>query len=98
MEIRHSHCLGRETAYERLCSIMEEFAAKYQAVKVKSAEWNPEKDHLDFLLSRNGFSIEGDLYLTDSEVRLEADVPWLLRPFQAEVELAIREELEKRLS
>ena len=75
----------------------------YEVYKEKLAdhrptlEWTGEDDAI-LGFSVMGKTIEAGIRITDAEVRIEGDMPFLFRPFQGKVEKVLGSEIEKWLA
>jgi hypothetical protein len=74
----------------------------YEVYKVKLADHRPTltwktPDDAKLGFSVMGKTIEADITITDSEVRIHGDMPFLFRPFQGKVEKVLGSEIEKWL-
>jgi hypothetical protein len=74
----------------------------YEAYKVKLADHRPtltwtSQDDAKLGFSVMGKTIEAGIRITDDEVRIEGDMPFLFRPFQGKVEKVLGSEIEKWL-
>lgn len=74
----------------------------YEVYKVKLADHRPSltwktPDDAKLGFSVMGKTIEADISITDTEVRIDGDMPFLFRPFQGKVERVLGGEIEKWL-
>ena len=74
----------------------------YEVYKVKLADHRPTltwqtPDEAKLGFSAVGKAIEADIRITDTEVRIEGDIPFLLRMFQGKIEKVLGSEIEKWL-
>jgi hypothetical protein len=72
----------------------------YETYKVKLADHNPSLKWSTDSDAALSFSVLGkiltvDIRITDDEVRIEGDMPFLFRPFQGKVEKVLGDEMEK---
>lgn len=72
----------------------------YEAYRVKLADHNPSLTWQNDSQAKLGFtvlskSLSVDIRLTDDEVRVEGDMPFLFRPFQGKIESVLGGEIEK---
>lgn len=72
----------------------------YEAYKIKLADHDPKlawKTDCDATLTFSvmGKTLAADITITDSEVRIEGDMPFLFRPFQGKVEKVLGSEIDK---
>lgn len=74
----------------------------YDVYKVKLADHRPTltwttPDDAKLGFSVMGKTIEAGIRITDEEIRIEGDMPFLFRPFQGKVEKVLGGEIEKWL-
>jgi hypothetical protein len=72
----------------------------YETYKVKLADHKPMLSWKSDSEGALAFSVLGktlsvDIHITDTEVRIEGDMPFLFRPFQGKVERILGDEIEK---
>lgn len=72
----------------------------YEAYKVKLADHKPALRWSSDCEAELSFSVLGktlmvEIHVTDDEVRIEGDMPFLFRPFQGKVEKVLGAEIEK---
>ncbi len=72
----------------------------YETYKVKLADHKPALSWTTDSEGELAFSVLGKtlrvgIHITDIEVRIEGDMPFLFRPFQGKVERVLGEEIEK---
>jgi hypothetical protein len=72
----------------------------YDAYKVKLADHNPTLKWRGDCEADLGFSVMGktiavQISVSDEEVRVEGDMPWMFRPFQGKIEKVLGSEIEK---
>jgi len=75
----------------------------YEVYKVKLADHRPSLTWTSPDDAKLGFhvlgkTIEAGIRITDDEVRIEGDMPFLFRPFQGKVERVLGSEIEKWLT
>ena len=90
------HNLGQKTALTRIKGRISELLDQYPDVKNTKVNWVEYVG--EFSGTYKGFSVTGTLRVTESSVTVEADLPFVLRPFKSRIEEAIREELKELLS
>ncbi len=72
----------------------------YEAYKVKLADHNPTLTWKTPTEADLGFSVMGkniavQIHVSDEDVRVEGDMPWMFRPFQGKIEKVLGSEIEK---
>lgn len=72
----------------------------YEAYKVKLADhkpalvWHTESEgELSFSVMSKTLSVQ--IHVSDLEVKIEGDMPWMFKPFQGKVERVLGDEIEK---
>lgn len=96
LSITLPHTLGRDQAAERLNSFMERLKEKHQdRVGDLQEEW--EGDTLKFSFTTFGFKISGVGTLSESEVKMDIDLPFAAMMFKGKIEGEIRETLTRIL-
>lgn len=72
----------------------------YEAYKVKLADHKPQLTWKTDCEGELAFTVLGktlkvDIHISDAEVRIEGNMPFLFRPFQGKVEKILGDEIEK---
>ncbi len=99
MQITYPHNLGREEAYQRINSMLNEMKEQYKGdINASQAFWNSSKDMMDFWLEAQGIKITCQVYLTEKDVRIELKLPFLIKSLSGRLEKTLKGELERRLS
>jgi hypothetical protein len=75
----------------------------YEAYKTRLADHQPslrwkgaDRGEIEFTVLRKTLTV--DVAIDDRELRLEADMPFLFRPFQGKIERVLGEEVQKWLT
>ncbi len=90
IDIRRSHTLGKEVAKQKAESL-----AKGMETKL-GIRWRWEGDKITFdAPSGAAKGATGNVGVTDSEVRVEIDLPFLLRAVKGTIEGRVNDELNK---
>ncbi len=90
------HVLGRDVAAERLKHFMERLKEKHQdKVGDLKEEWSG--DTMKFSFTTFGFKISGTGALTESDVKMDIDLPFAAMMFKGKIESEIRETLTRIL-
>ena len=91
------HQLGQQEALNRLKGMLAQVKENYGShVTDLEERWTDSGG--DFSFKAMGFTISGDLTVTDSKVMIDAEYPWAAKPFQGTIETTIRERAERLLS
>jgi hypothetical protein len=96
MKMNVPHELGRDEALLRLKSLLGDMKQQY-GDKVTDLQENWTDAGGTFSFKAMGFKLSGTLDVTDTEMRLDGDLPWAAKPFQGTVEATIRERAERLL-
>lgn len=92
IDIRRSHTLGKETARQRA-----EIIAKGMESKL-GIRWRWEGDTIKFdAPSGAAKGATGIVGVSDSDVRVEIDLPFLLRAVKGTIESRVNDELNKHM-
>lgn len=85
---------------ERIKVVIEK---AYDAYKTKLADYNPsltwENDRkaiVEFTIMRK--KIDANFNITENEVRIEGNIPFLFKPFQGKIERVVGKEVERWLA
>lgn len=99
MEVKRNYNCGKKEAYKRVDTLLTELQDKYgDMIGNPTKSWNSSNDKMDFSFNAKGFTIIGNVVLTDNQLILDGKLPWLARPFSGKIETAIKGELEKLFS
>lgn len=96
MKVNVAHQLGRDEALKRVQNLLTDMKQQY-GDKVTDLEENWTDAGGTFSMKAMGFKLSGTLDVSDSEMRLDGDLPWAAKPFQGTVESTIRECAERLL-
>ncbi|PIV12655.1 MAG: hypothetical protein COS47_01490 [Candidatus Nealsonbacteria bacterium CG03_land_8_20_14_0_80_36_12] len=92
--IEKEHNLGKEEVKKKAEQIFLRYKEEYQdEIADFQQDWN--KDELIFSFSTRGFNIIGRIFVSDMNIRLEVDLPFLARFFRGRIEAGIRNNLDK---
>lgn len=91
------HSLGKGEALKRLQTMLSSVKENYGSqVTDLQEQWTDNGGNFSF--KAMGFKIDGDLVVTDTEVRTDVEFPWAAKPFQSTIETTIRERAQRLLS
>lgn len=94
MEIPHD--LSQEEARTRVQGMISTLREQYgDKISDLHEEWNGDTGK--FSLRAMGYKLAGTLQVTDSNVKVDGDLPWAAKPFQGTIEATIRERTERLL-
>lgn len=74
-----AHSLGKEEALRRIKPALGKASASFPVLTVEQEIW--KQDRLDFRVRALGQVAAGKVQVSDSNVRLEVTLPWLLHKF-----------------
>lgn len=86
IDISKSHTLGKETAKTRASALLDKLAESY-GIK---GTWNGD----NFKIEK---PVTGNCAVTDTVVRIEIDLPLMMRPMKGKIETRVNDELAKAL-
>lgn len=90
IDIRRSHTLGKEIAKQKAESLAKGMEAKL------GIRWRWEGDHIKFdAPSGAAKGATGQVGVTDSDVHVAIDLPFLLRAVKGTIETRVNDELNK---
>lgn len=81
--------LARKATHKAFESYKQRFA-KYDP----TVDWSTE-DRANVSFSAKGVTLEGNIEITDSDVNLELNVPFILKPFKKKAVGVIEDEIQK---
>jgi putative polyhydroxyalkanoate system protein len=92
IDVRRSHALPKEEARKRAEELARAMQQRFEL------EWHWEGDRILFEAPRGAAKgTRGSVDVTESEVRVQIDLPLLLRVMKAKVEAKVQEKLSKAL-
>jgi hypothetical protein len=96
MKIAYKHKKTKDESYEILDIFLSELQKQYkESVESYSKKWNDSKDIMEFSVSAKGIKISGKMQLYDNLVVIEADLPFLVRFYQNQLESMIKQKLKE---
>jgi putative polyhydroxyalkanoate system protein len=88
IDVRRTHALPKEEAMKRAEDLAKAMQSKFDL------DWHWEGDHILFEAPRGAAKgTKGSVEVTNSEVRVQIDLPFLLRVMKGTVESKVREKL-----
>ncbi len=88
IDVRHAHTLPKEEAKKRAEVLAKSMQSRFDL------EWRWEGDHIVFEAPRGAAKgTKGSVEVTNSEVRVQIDLPFLLRMMKGTVESKVTEKL-----
>ncbi|HEX4445575.1 MAG TPA: polyhydroxyalkanoic acid system family protein [Polyangiaceae bacterium] len=92
IDIRRPHALPKEEAKKRAETLAAELQSKLDL------QWRWEGDHIRFEATKGAAKgTTGTVEVTDSVVRVQVDLPFLLRVLKGKVESKVNEKLDNLL-
>lgn len=93
MKKTFEHGLSKERAKKVTQKAIDAYAEKF-------ADYNPQAnwvtdDRAEVSFSAKGVTLEGSFQLTDSDIVMEMDIPFLLKPFKGKAVDVIEKEIDK---
>lgn len=96
MNVNVPHQLGKDEAITRLQNLLKDMKQQYgDKVTDLQEEWTDAGG--SFSMKAMGFKLSGTLSVTDTDMKLDGELPWAAKPFQGSVETTIRERAERLL-
>lgn len=90
IDIRRQHTLGKDVAKQKAETLAKGMESKL------GIRWNWQGDHIKFdAPSGAAKGATGQVSVTDSDVRVEIDLPFLLRAVKGTIETRVNDELNK---
>ena len=97
MEIRRDHNMTMDSAVQLANQILPEFIEK-AGDNVSNIQQQWDGNVLRFAFQAHGMNIKGTLLVTDDEIIIESELPFMARPFEGVVRSAIELKLDTLLS
>ena len=96
MRIEYKHNKTKDESYTLLDGFLSELQEQYKdSVQDYSKSWNDSKDVMEFSVSARGINISGKMQLYDNLVVIQADLPFLVRFYQSQLESMIKQKLKE---
>ena len=97
MEIRREHNMTMDSAVQLANQILPGFIEK-AGDNVSNIERQWDGNVLHFAFRTHGMNIKGTLLVTDDEIIIESELPFMARPFEGVLRSAIELKLDTLLS
>ena len=97
MEIRRDHNMTMDSAVQLANQILPEFIEK-AGDNVSNIQQQWDGNVLRFAFRTHGMNIKGTFLVTDDEIIIESELPFMARPFEGRVRSAIEQQLDILLS
>ncbi|HEV2128862.1 MAG TPA: polyhydroxyalkanoic acid system family protein [Thermomicrobiales bacterium] len=96
MSMQIPHSLSKEEAQSRVQGMITNLKEQYgDRISDLNEEWHGDTGQFSFRAM--GYKLAGTLQVTESDVRVNGDIPWAAKPFQGTIEATIRERTERLL-
>lgn len=95
-DVNVPHSMSKEAALEKLQYFSEKIQEKH-GDKIKDYEQSWEGDRCGFAFKTMGLRIDGGLTVSESEVRVEGNLPFAAAMFKGQLIGAMEEQLKKLL-
>lgn len=82
-----THTLGKDEVLKRLHPALSKAAQSFPVLMIEQETW--DGDRMDFRIRAMGQQISGNVQVFDTNVRVEAGLPWLLAKFATAVQKTI---------
>ena len=97
MEIRRHHNMTRDAAVQLSDQILPGFIEQ-AGDNVSNIQQQWDGNVLRFAFRTHGMNIKGTFLVTDDEIIIESELPFMARPFEGRVRSAIEQQLDILLS
>ena len=97
MEIRRHHNMTRDAAVQLSDQILPGFIEQ-AGDNVSNIQRQWDGNVLRFAFRTHGMNIKGTFLVTDDEIIIESELPFMARPFEERVRSAIEQQLDILLS
>jgi hypothetical protein len=97
MEIKRDHNMTMESAVQLANQILPGFIEK-AGDNVSNMQQQWDGNVLHFAFHTYGMNIKGTFLVTDDEIIIESELPFMARPFEGRVRSAIEQQLDILLS
>ena len=97
LKMNFPHQLGRQTAQERLQTLLEKVKHRYGG-QVSNLQESWAENVLDFGFTTYGFGIKGNITVEENEVRLDGQIPFAAMMFKGKLEQGLREQMTRLLA
>jgi hypothetical protein len=97
LKMNFPHQLGRQTAQERLHTLLAKVKHRY-GDQVSNLRESWSDNVLDFGFSTYGFGIQGNVTVDENEVRLDGQIPFAAMMFKGKIEQALKDTMTKTLA
>jgi hypothetical protein len=96
MKIVKDHGMARQWAKDTVDALLPTLVQRHgDSMSNPKGEW--KEDVFNFSFEARGFKIKGTLEVTDTQVILDAKLPFLARPFEGMIRTNIERELDQIL-
>ena len=91
------HTLGKSEALSRLKHLLDDMKERHGS-QVSDLQEHWTQDGGTFSFKAMGFKISGAMAVSDTDVKIDGEFPWAAKPFQGQIEGAIRERAARLLA
>lgn len=91
------HTLGKEEALNRLTGLLAQAKAQY-GDRITDLHENWTDNGGTFSFKAMNFKISGSVDVSDTNVEINGEYPWAVKPFQGTIEATLRERAERLLA
>ncbi|MGC4108293.1 MAG: polyhydroxyalkanoic acid system family protein [Thermomicrobiales bacterium] len=91
------HSLGKDEALTRLKNLLVDMKERHGS-QISDLQENWTANGGTFSFKAMGFKISGKMEVSDTDVKIEGEFPWAAKPFQGQIEGAIRERAARLLA
>lgn len=91
------HSLGKDEALGRLKHLLEDMKERHGS-QINDLQEHWTHDGGTFSFKAMGFKISGKMEVSSTDVKIDGEFPWAAKPFQGQIEGAIRDRATKLLA
>lgn len=91
------HTLGQDEALDRIKTLLADMKERHGG-QISDLQENWTANGGTFSFKAMGFKISGAMAVSDSDVKIDGEFPWAAKPFQGQIENAIRERATRLLA
>lgn len=91
------HTLGQDEALNRIKNLLADMKERH-GNQISDLKENWTADGGTFSFKAMGFKISGAMAVSDADVKIDGEFPWAAKPFQGQIEGAIRERAARLLA
>ena len=95
MEAKYSYKFSKEEAPGIVEKMMAELRDNGKDIDRLSWKWNSKKTNLYFTVTAMGFNVKGEVSISNDEIKVSADLPFMAWAFSPDIKMAIDDAIMK---